>query len=30
MTHGDLATCFMIGAWLGLCAFAGYTLGGLF
>lgn len=29
MTHWDIARCVMLGAFLGLCACAGYTLGGL-
>jgi hypothetical protein len=29
MTHWDIARCTMIGAFLGFCVFAGWTLGGL-
>jgi hypothetical protein len=28
MTHWDIACAFMTGAFLGLCAFAGYVIGG--
>ena len=29
MTHWDVARCTLIGAVLGLCAFAGYAVGGI-
>lgn len=29
MTHWDIARFFIEGAFLGLCAFGGYTLGGI-
>jgi hypothetical protein len=29
MTHWEIARCALVGAFLGFCAFAGWTLGGI-
>jgi hypothetical protein len=29
MTHWEVAQCFMVGSFLGLCALAGYIVGGI-